>query len=55
MLTCPILNKIKRAVTQKYLSYWHHISCESVVPLNRFSIFTNLQLPTWLTTHDARH
>jgi len=45
--TCPVLNKIKRALGQKYLSYCRQISYD-----NRFSIFTNcchsFQLPTWL-------
>jgi len=36
----PILNKIKLAVVQKYLSYCRQISYNSIVPINRFLIFT---------------
>jgi len=50
--TCPVLNKINRAVGQKCLSYCLRISSNSIVQLNIFSIFTNcchrFQLPTWL-------
>ena len=56
--TCPILNKIKHAVAQKYLSYCCLISYNSIIPLNRLSIFTNcfhrFQLPTWLAYY-TRH
>jgi len=50
--TCPVLKKIKRAVTQKDLSYCHKISYDFIISLNRFLIVTNccdrFQLPTWL-------
>jgi len=56
--TCPILNKIKHAVAQKYLSYCCLISYNSIIPLNRLSIFTNcfhrFQLLTWLAYY-TRH
>ena len=56
--TCPVLNKIKHALAQKYLSYCRQISYDSIIPFNRFSIFTNcyhrFQLPTLLTYY-ARH
>ena len=49
----PVLNKIKHALAQKYLSYCRQISYDSIIgiiPFNRFSIFTNcchiFQLPT---------
>jgi len=50
--TCPVLNKIKHALAQKYPSYCRQISYDSILLFNRFSIFTNcchrFQLPTWL-------
>ena len=56
--TCPVLNKIKHALAQKYLSYCRQILYDSIIPFNRFSIFTNcchrFQLPTWLAYY-ARH
>jgi len=56
--TCPVLNKIKHALAQKYLSYCHQISYDSIIPFNRFSIFTNcchrFQLPTWLAYYARR-
>jgi len=56
--TCPVLNKIKHALAQKYLSYCCQISYDSIIPLNRFSIFTNcchrFQLPTWLANYARR-
>jgi len=39
--TCPVMNKIKHALAQKYLSYCRQISYDSIIPFNRFSIFTN--------------
>ena len=39
--TCPVLNKIKHALAQKYFSYCRQISYDSIIPFNRFSIFTN--------------
>jgi len=56
MQTCSVLNKIKHA--QKYLSYCRQISYDSIIPFNRFSIFTNcchrFQLPTWLAYYARR-
>jgi len=57
--TCLVLNKIKHALAQKYLSYCRQISYNSIIPFNRFSIFTNrchrFQLPTWLAYYARRH
>jgi len=56
--TCPVLNKIKHALAQKYLSYCRQILYDSIIPFNRFSIFTNcchrFQLPTWLAYYARR-
>ena len=56
--TYPVLNKIKHALAQKYLSYCCQISYDSIIPFNRFSIFTNcchrFQLPTWLAYYARR-
>jgi len=56
--TCPVLNKTKHALAQTYLSYCRQISYDSIIPFNRFSIFTNcchrFQLPTLLAYYARR-
>jgi len=55
------LNKIKHAVAQKYLSYCRQIPYDSIIPINRFSIFLQIAVTDFsyrhdfLTTHDERH
>ena len=56
--TCTVLNKIKRAVAQKYLGYCRQISYDSIIMLNRLLVFTKcchkFQLPTWLAYYARR-